>query len=432
MAAYVIIGCSAAGLAAAETIRRLQPDREIVVVSEDEKLYSRCMLHKLLSGERTLDSLEFESQNFFEKNNIKWIGGAEVVQVDEEHRVLVLEDESELPYEKLLIASGSEYFMPPIPNFRDGKNVFGFRNVRDVEQITKATDRFGKRVIIVGGGILGLDVAYGLARRGALVTLLEKEKRLMPLQTDDYVSDLYAKAFRDAGCEIITGVAVRNSSINLEDCIESVALDDGREIPCDFVVVATSVKPRMEFLAGSPIQALHMNYHIQTVLSHYLRKTGIQVNKGLEIDNYMETNVPGIYGAGDVTGLSGIWPDARAMGQIAARNMCGVPDVRPQRFLEKNSVNFYGITMVSLGKVNADPQVYDITVNRQKDGYTRLVVRDGYLEGALMVGDLRNAGVYQHIIQQHKSIEGMEKRLFKLSFADWYDIDEKTGEFLYR
>ncbi len=207
MAAYVIIGCSAAGLAAAETIRRLQPDREIVVVSEDEKLYSRCMLHKLLSGERTLDSLEFESQNFFEKNNIKWIGGAEVVQVDEEHRVLVLEDESELPYEKLLIASGSEYFMPPIPNFRDGKNVFGFRNVRDVEQITKATDRFGKRVIIVGGGILGLDVAYGLARRGALVTLLEKEKRLMPLQTDDYVSDLYAKAFRDAGCEIITGVA---------------------------------------------------------------------------------------------------------------------------------------------------------------------------------------------------------------------------------
>lgn len=432
MEPYVIIGSSASGLAAAQTIRRLQPDRDLLVLSKDKIVYSRCMLHKLLGGERSLESLEFESNNFFRDNRIEFMPETEVIRIDEEERLIILEDGRRLPFEKLLVASGSEYFMPPIPNFRYAKNVYGFRSLGDVLRIREGIGRYGRRAVIIGGGILGMDVAYGLLKCGLKVTVLEKEDRLMPLQADEFAAGLYRKAFCDSGCQIMTGTAVKDSRISMEDKIEAVLLEDGTEIPCDFVVVATSVKPQMDFLNGTSIQALHMNYHIHTVLSHYLRKTGVKVNKGLEVDGYMETNVPGIYAAGDVTGMSGIWPDARQMGQIAAYNMCGIPTLRPETFIEKNSVNFYGITMVSMGRVNADPQVYDILTHRRRESYIKLVLREGCIEGALLLGNLQNCGVYQHLIQEHKSIEGLEKRLFKLSFADWYGIDEETAEYVYQ
>lgn len=432
MAAYVIIGNSAAGLEAARTIRELEPDREIVMLSMESIVYSRCMLHKLLAKERTLSSLEFEGLDFFKQHRIRWMPDSEVVTIDEERRILTIADGKELSYEKLLIASGADYFIPPIPNFRDADNVFGFRSLEDLYQIEQALTFFGKRVVIIGGGIIGLDVAYGLRGQGAQVTILEKESRLMPLQTDDYTAGIYAEAFRNAGVTIMTGVAAKDSKMDDDDRIVSVILEEGEEVPCDFVVVATSVKPQMDFLAGTSIQALHVNYHIHTVLSRFLRKTGVQVTKGLEVDPYMETNVPGIYAAGDVTGMSGVWPDACAMGEIAAKNICGIPTRRPDRFVDKNSVNFYGITMISLGKVNADPLVYDIRIHQSEHSYKRLVLRDGYLEGALFMGDLSNAGIYLHLIREHISLAGLEKRLFKLSFGDWYGIDETTGEFVYR
>lgn len=432
MAAYVIIGNSAAGLEAARTIRELEPDREIVMLSMESTVYSRCMLHKLLAKERTLSSLEFEGLDFFEQHRIRWMPDSEVVTIDEERRVLTIADGKELSYEKLLIASGADYFIPPIPNFRDADNVFGFRSLEDLYQIEQALTLYGKRVVIIGGGIIGLDVAYGLRGQGAQVTILEKESRLMPLQTDDYTAGIYAEAFRNAGVTIMTGVAAKDSKMDDDDRIVSVILEEGEEVPCDFVVVATSVKPQMDFLAGTSIQALHVNYHIHTVLSRFLRKTGVQVTKGLEVDPYMETNVPGIYAAGDVTGMSGVWPDACAMGEIAAKNICGIPTRRPDRFVDKNSVNFYGITMISLGKVNADPLVYDIRIHQSEHSYKRLVLRDGYLEGALFMGDLSNAGIYLHLIREHISLAGLEKRLFKLSFGDWYGINETTGEFGYR
>lgn len=432
MAAYVIIGNSAAGMAAARMIRELEPEREIVMLSMDRSLYSRCMLHKLLAKERTLSSLEFERLDFFERYHICWMPNSEVVKIDEEERILSIADGRKLPYDKLLIASGADYFIPPIPNFRDADNVFGFRSLEDLNQIEQALTLYGKRVVIIGGGIIGMDVAYGLQSRGAQVTVLEKEDRLMPLQTDDHAAGIYAEAFRSAGVNIMTGVTAKDSRIDEDDRIISVILEAGEEIPCDFVVVATSVKPQLDFLTGTSIQALHVNYHIHTVLSRFLRKTGVQVTKGLEVDPYMETNVAGIYAAGDVTGLSGVWPDACAMGEIAAKNICGIPTIRPERFVDKNSVNFYGITMISLGKVNADPQVYDIQIHQTENSYKRLVLRDGYLEGALFMGDLSNAGVYLHLIQQRVNLGGMEKRLFKLSFADWYGIDENTGEFSYQ
>lgn len=432
MGAYLIIGASAAGLAAARMIRKLEPEREIVVLSTEKRLYSRCMLHKLLARERNLQSLEFESEDFFHQNNIHWIAGKKVTRVHEDERYVDLDDGSRMFYEKLLIASGAGYYIPPIPNFHFADNVIGFRELDDFSRIEREIRNDAKEAVVIGGGILGLDAATGLLERGIKVTVVEKEPRIMPLQTDEYAAARYHELFEKAGCRILTGMTAKDSCISDEDRITSISLHDGTSLPCDFVVVAASVKPQIDFLAETSIQALHVNYHINTVLSRYLRKTGIQVSKGLEVNLNMETTASGIYAAGDVTGLNAIWPDARFMGELAAQNMCGCPVHRPERFVDKNAANFYGLCMISIGKVNADPKVYEVQVHKQKNSYKRLVIRDEYLEGALLLGDLGNAGVYQYLIQNHISIAGREKRLFQLSFADWYGIDETSGEFVYQ
>lgn len=429
---YVIIGSSAAGMSAAEELRKLDKSAEVTVVSMEENIYSRCMLHKYLSGERTVESMGFIRDGFFSELGIRFLGGRRVVSIQETAHTLVLDDGSQVPYDKLLIAAGASYYIPPISNFREAKNVLGFRGVDDVDKILEATQKPGSRVVVIGGGLIGLDAAYGLEKRGCKVTLIEKEPCLMPLQTDEYVSELYRQAFEQAGCKIMLNTTVKDSVLDDDERISSVILGDGTAVPCDFVVAATSVKPRMEFLEGTSIQALYMNYHIHTVLSRFLKKTDIHVNKGLEVDGQMHTSSPDIYAAGDVTGLSAIWPDAKRMGKIAAASMCGKASEKTDFYQYKNMANFYGIVMFSAGKTRVDEGRYEVLVRRRRGSYRKLVVKDGVLEGVLMVGDISNAGVYLQAVSHHLNIEKVRGHLFRLSFADWYGYDETNGEFYYR
>ncbi|MEW4415144.1 FAD-dependent oxidoreductase [Clostridium sp. AN503] len=428
---YVIIGSSAAGISAAEELRKLEQSAEITVISMEEHIYSRCMLHKYLSGERTVETMEFIRDGFFAELGIQFLGGRRVVSIQETAHTLVLEDGGQIPYDKLLIAAGASYYIPPISNFREAKNVLGFRGMDDADKILRATAKPGIRVVVIGAGLIGLDAAYGLEKRGCKVTLIEKEPYLMPLQTDEYVSELYKQAFERAGCKIMLGAEVKDSVLDDDERISSVILEDGTDVPCDFVVAATSVKPRMEFLDGTSIQALYMNYHIHTVLSRFLKKTDIHVNKGLEVDRQMRTSSPDIYAAGDVTGLSAIWPDAKRMGKIAAANMCGKGAENPDFYQYKNMANFYGIVMFSAGKTRVDEKRYEVLVRRSRGSYRKLIIKDGVLEGVLMVGDISNAGVYLHAVSHHLNIEKVRGHLFRLSFADWYGYDEKNGEFCY-
>lgn len=428
---YVIIGSSAAGISAAKELRKQEKNAEITVISEEKRIYSRCMLHKYLGGERTIEELGFIRDGFFTELDIRFIGGRSVAAIQEAAHILDLDDRSQVSYDKLLIAAGASYYIPPISNFRDAENVLGFRSIDDVHKIMKAVEEPDCQVVIIGGGLIGLDAAYGLERRGCKVTLIEKEPYLMPLQTDAYVSELYRQAFEQAGCRIILNAEVRDSAIDENDRITSVILGDGAEIPCDFVIVATSVKPRIEFLNGTSIQAMYMNYHIHTVLSRFLKKTDIHVNKGLEVDEHMRTSSPDIYAAGDVTGLSSIWPDAKRMGKIAAVNMCGRGMEESSFYQFKNMASFYGIVMFSAGKIRVDERRYEVLVQRSQSAYRKLVIREGVLEGVLMVGDISNAGVYLHAVSHHLNIEKVRDHLFRLSFADWYGYDERNGEFCY-
>ena len=428
---YVIIGAGAAGLSAAEELRKLDPAAGITILSAEPEIYSRCMLHQYLGGERSLSSMRFVPEDFFERLNIDVLKNCRVTSIQEAEHNVVLEDGTLIPYDRLLIATGATYFIPPIPNFRDAENVFGFREIEDIKRITASSEKLGECAVIIGGGLIGLDAAYGMMRRGYQVTLIEKEPRLMPLQADDYVSGLLKQVFEEEGCHVLLGAEVKDSVTDENDMITKVVLADGTDITCDFVVAAASVKPQMDFLEGTSIQALYMNYHIHTVLSRFLKKTDIHVNKGLEVDAYMRTNSRDIYAAGDVTGLSAIWPDARLMGRCAARNMCAGDTHKPELYQFKNTANFYGLVLFSAGKTVVDEERYEVLVQQGKTSYRKLILKDGILEGVLMTGDLSNAGVYLHALTHRLNLDGMRGRLFRLSFSDWYGIDEESGEYCY-
>ena len=136
---YVIIGAGAAGLSAAEEIRKLDPSAGITILSAEREIYSRCMLHQYLGGERSLSSMRFVPEDFFERQNIDILEDCRVTSIQETEHNVVLEDGILVPYDKLLIATGATYFVPPIPNFRDAENVFGFRGIEDVNRITASS-----------------------------------------------------------------------------------------------------------------------------------------------------------------------------------------------------------------------------------------------------------------------------------------------------
>ena len=181
---YVIIGTGAAGIAAAERLRLLKPEAPIQMMSVDEYSHSRCMLHKYLGGERDEKGISFVDEDFFEKKNIMWGKGQTAKAIDPKEKRVILE-EGYQPYEKLLIATGSVFGIPPIPNFRTAANVFGFRDLSDAQKMNKAIEELNaKQVFIVGSGLVGLDVAYALIERGIQVTIAEMADRVLPLQTD--------------------------------------------------------------------------------------------------------------------------------------------------------------------------------------------------------------------------------------------------------
>ena len=192
MAKYIIIGAGPAGIMAAERIRAMESDAEITMISVDEHVHSRCMLHKYLGHERDVKGINFVPEDFFEKNQIRWVKGEKVTRVNPEEKTVEMECEAVLPYDKLLIATGAAFFIPPIENFREASNVYGFRDFSDAEAMDRAVEG-KKRVFIVGSGLVGLDAASALCERGYEVSIAEMAPRVMPLQTDEYAASVTRK-----------------------------------------------------------------------------------------------------------------------------------------------------------------------------------------------------------------------------------------------
>ncbi len=400
---YVIIGASAAGLTAAKTLRQWEPDGEITVISIDTKVHSRCMLHLYLSGERTAEEINFVPESFFTANRIKWLAGEEVVKVDTQENQVWLACGAFVPYDRLLIATGAQYVIPPIPGFREGKNVFGLRDLSDAEKIS-AQAAPGKTCVIVGSGLVGLDAANALCARGMTCSIVEMADRLSPLQLDDKAAKPYQALFEKAGCTFYLSEKAAAANLNEAGEVTSVSLASGKELPCDFLVVAAGVRPRIGFLEGS----------------------GIATDRAVQVDDCLRTSVPNVWAAGDVAGISGIWPNAMEQGEVAAKNMCGVEVPYDNRYGIKNTMNFYGLTTLSLG-VNTPQEGDQVFTQESKDNYRRVVLRDDVVTHVLFQGEIGNTGFWQELVKHQVPLTGIRKSVFDLSYADFYRFDPKHG-----
>ena len=408
---YVIVGAGAAGIAAAERIRLYNKDATVIMMSIDEYSHSRCMLHKFLSGERNENEIAFVSEDFFEKKQILWGKGQKVTGVEPVQKRVLLE-QGYLPYEKLLIATGSVYGIPPIPGFRTAANVFGFRDLSDAQKINAMIQEVkADHVFIVGSGLVGLDVAYALLERGIKVTIAEMADRILPLQTDAVSARAYQELFEEAGAVFKLGIGASDSVIDAQNRITAVKLSNGEEIACDFVICAAGVRPNLAFLEGS----------------------GLKTERGIVVDEYMQTSAPDIYAAGDVTALSGIWPNAMDQGRIAAPNMSGQQMKYTDTFCIKNTINFFGLTMLSVGEVEPKEEGSQVYIRECRNAYQKVIVRDGTVKGVQLQGDISHSGFWQYLIKNQIDISRLlaKKSVFEIGYGDFYQLDN-LGEYVYR
>lgn len=402
---HVIIGAGAAGMTAARTIRECEADAEIVVISEDDHVHSRCMLHKYLSHERDEDTLNFTDPDFFESRDITWVRGCSVEKIVPECKTLYLGSGGRVSYDRLLIATGAKSFIPPVGDFRNASNVFGLRDLRDAQEIDNCA-RGAKEILIVGSGLVGMDAAYAFLEQGKKVTVVEMAERILPLQLDETAGNAYRELFESAGCRFILGRKASETKMDGSGRITSVLLDDGTEIGCDLVIVAAGVRAAVGFLEGS----------------------GIQAERAVTVDGCLRTSCSDIYAAGDVAGLSGIWPNAMKQGQTAAYNMCGRTTYYVDRYAMKNTMNFFGLVTLSVGNGIAEDGD-EVLVCEDSKGYKKDIIRDRRLKSILLQGNIDYSGVYQYLIKNEVLLpEG--KDVFQLDFADFYGVLE-DGQYIY-
>lgn len=406
--AYVVVGASAAGINAAKTLREINKDIEIILVSKDEHVYSRCILHHFLDGRRNIDDLDFSPAEFFEKYDVKWIKGVEVTAIDTKEKKLKLDNGENLYYEKVLLATGASSFLPPIENLRTANNVIGLRNLDDAIKIKEIAPKVNN-IIILGAGLVGVDAMAGLLDYDAKVTMIEMGDRILPLQLDHYAANVYIERLKEEGVDFKFNVRAEKVIVDENNNPVAIKLNTGEEVPGELIIACTGVRSNVGFLEGS----------------------GIECDKfGLIFNPKGETNVKEVYGAGDISGRNPIWPTAVKEGLIAANNMCDKEIYMEDFFGSKNTMNFCGVATMSLGTVIKPDDTYKEAVEVKGKDYKKIIHKDGVIYGAIVQGDLSYVGILTQIIKDKINVDRVKKPIFQIDYSDFFN-EKQNLEFVY-
>lgn len=406
---YVVLGSSAAGINGIRGIRSVDKEGEIILISKDEHVYSRCILHHYMEGIRDLKRLCFVEEDFMEKNKVQWIGGKAAASLDCREQVVILEDGQKVSYDRLLIATGSHSFFPPITNLREAKGVIGFRNLDDIEYIMEESKK-ASHIVVMGAGLVGIDCVTGLLESGKDVSVVELSDRMLSIQLDKRASSTYEEAYRKHGVKMHFSVGISEVKMDENGRVSSVVLGNGEEIPCDLLIVTAGVRSNMEFLQGSLVEC---------------------DMRGVLIDEAGRTNVESIFAAGDVTGRNPIWPVAVKEGIIAGVNMCGGNQKMDDFFASKSTMNFLGIPTMSLGINTPEDDSYQVDIEEDDKGnYKKVIHKDGIIYGAIIQGDLAYAGVLTQLIRRKIDISKVKKSIFRIDYSDFFN-EKDNFEFQY-
>jgi NAD(P)H-nitrite reductase large subunit len=347
------------------------------------------MLTYLIAGGRSRDTLFFRDPSWAERKGIDVRLGCQAVELHTGSKKLRVADGKEISYDRALIATGSSPISLPIPGV-ETKGVLSLRNINDAEIVTSEGPDL-REAVIVGGGFIGLKLACHLRERGVGVTVLEKEPKLAPRMFDDTASFLVGNKLRKHGIRVETDVEV-TEFLNENGWVTGVIMKDGEMYSCQRVIQAVGVRPSTQFLADS----------------------GIDLQGGVLVNERMETNVPGIYAAGDVTMTidsitserlnNATWPAATRQGTVAGWNMAGGNRTYTHNFL-LNGLNLFGLRVMAAGHpYYEEGSNVDVFVNRQGELYRKIVIRGGRVIGFLFVGDISGAGFLLSLMKRNAEI----------------------------
>lgn len=399
---YLIIGNSAGGIGAAEAIREVDKSGSLTIVSDEPyPAYSRPLISKYLTGERTLEGMLFRPAEFYSQNNIVSLLGKKVEGLGLESHTAELDGGERIVWEKLLLAPGGMPIVPRIKGIGE-RGVFTFTNLDDAKAIDGFLDNASK-ALVIGGGLIGISVTEALVKRGIEVTIVEMKETILNTILDEQASLMAEEALRQAGVSIVTCHTV--AEISGGGVVRGVTLDDGRGIPCDLVVVAIGVAPRIELALGA----------------------GIKVNRGIVVDRYMATNHPDVYSCGDaaeaydfvygVNRLTPIWPNAYVGGRIAGLNMAGIKAEYPGG-TAMNSLNYFGLDIVAAGMAAPPDEDGCEVLSRQNNGiYQKVVLRDDLVMGMVFVRDIERSGMIFSLMKDRVNVGSFKQALLADDFG---------------
>ena len=376
----VVIGSSAAGIAACEAAREHAPDCSITLITADASPhYSRPLLSYVLAGAIEPSRIDWRAKGDLEKLGVQVLAGRKAARLESDAGPVVLDDGTELTFDALIVATGARGAKLSIPG-ADLAGVHALRDLEDLEEISRVAAP-GRRAVVLGGGNVGLQVCEAFLARGMTVTVVVASPRLLSQMVDAEAARRVAELFGSRRLNIRTG----RDAVEIAGAgrVERVRLDDGEWIDADLVVVAKGIAPNVEWLRGS----------------------GVRIGRGVSVDPCGRTNVAGIFAAGDcaeaadpITGrasVSGIWPVAYEMGRAAGCAAVGVE--RPSGgALRMNASRFFGVSIVSIGEVRPErlEGACEEVLENREGVYRKLVFRGDRLAGALLYGDISGAGSF--------------------------------------
>jgi nitrite reductase (NADH) large subunit len=388
---FVIIGNSAAGIGAAEAIRKIHPDAPLTIISdESESAYSRALISYELAGWLPSGSdLRLRPSDFYAQKNIQTLLGRRAVKIEATDKRVILDDGQAVPYDRLLLATGGSPKETGVPG-EDKTGVFGFRTYHDLKSIHAAVKN-ARRAVVLGGGCIGLQAASGLHHHKVATTIAIASPHLLSQIADAECGDFFQELFEKNGLTVKTGV--QPTEFQGGSRVESVLFSDGTVLPAQIVITGKGVTPNVDLAAG----------------------TLIRVDSGLIVDEHLATDEPGIYAAGDVavtwdrvacrSTVNAIWPGAYEQGRVAGFNMAGMPR-RYNGSMRLNAAEFFGVPFISMGIVKPKGEGYQTHSHmlKEKSLYRKLVFQGNLLVGAVLMGKVDGAGMLSNLMRKRVDV----------------------------
>ncbi|MFZ5996598.1 MAG: NAD(P)/FAD-dependent oxidoreductase [Nitrospirota bacterium] len=394
---HLIIGNGVAGTTAALTIRKFDRESEITIISEEAyPFYSRIRLIDYLADEVSEHDLIIFKDQWYKRNRIRLVLNTRVTSLAPGAKEVALSGGQKMTYDKLLIATGGTSFTPPIKG-ADKSGVFTLRTLDDAQRIRTAA-RTASHIIVLGGGLLGIEAGNALRKSGKNVTIVEFAPRLLPRQLDDDGADILKGMLEKRGIRFVLNA--RAKEVIGDTSVAGMLLEDGRQIDAAMVLISAGIRCNTSLLEG----------------------IGCKLGSGVIVDDRMETGIPDVYAAGDIIEhrgiVYGIWPAAEQQGKVAGINMAGGTALY-EGTIPSNILKVAGIDLLSAGEIDAGGTLMSFTIKDGTKGiYKKLVFRDGIFTGCILCGDTEGRKEIVTALGERKTLAAMKDILERSRFKD--------------